>query len=201
MEFNEKLQELRKQKGMTQDELAKELYVSRTAISKWESGRGYPNIESLKAVARYFNISVDELLSSDEVLTIAEKDGKRMESYYKDMVFGLSDLCMSLLFFLPLFAVRGAESVIPSSLLNLGDTALYLKLSYFFVVTASVLIGILILALQSCSASLWRRMKFKISLTVGFVAALLFIISSQPYAAVMALSLLIIKAIILAKHR
>jgi hypothetical protein len=44
-------------------------------------------------------------------------------------------------------------------------------------------------------------MKFKISLTVGFVAALLFIISSQPYAAVMALSLLIIKAIILAKHR
>ena len=48
MEFNEKLQELRKSKGLTQEELAKELYVSRTAISKWESGRGYPNIDSLK---------------------------------------------------------------------------------------------------------------------------------------------------------
>jgi transcriptional regulator with XRE-family HTH domain len=47
MEFNEKLQELRKQKGLTQEELAEKLYVSRTAISKWESGRGYPNIESL----------------------------------------------------------------------------------------------------------------------------------------------------------
>ena len=42
MEFYEKLQELRKSRGLTQEELAEMLYVSRTAISKWESGRGYP---------------------------------------------------------------------------------------------------------------------------------------------------------------
>ena len=68
MEFNEKLQELRKQKGLTQDELAKKLYVSRTAVSKWELGRGYPNIESLKAIAKFFSVTVDELLSSNEIL-------------------------------------------------------------------------------------------------------------------------------------
>ena len=73
MEFNEKLQELRKQKGLTQEELAASLYVSRTAISKWESGRGYPNIESLKAIAKFFSVTVDELLSTDEVLTIADE--------------------------------------------------------------------------------------------------------------------------------
>ena len=50
MEFNEKLQELRRQKGLTQEKLAEKLYVSRTAVSKWESDRGYPNIESLKAI-------------------------------------------------------------------------------------------------------------------------------------------------------
>ena len=54
MEFNEKLQELRKQRGLTHKELAQALYVSRTAISKWESGRGYPNIDSLKAIAKFF---------------------------------------------------------------------------------------------------------------------------------------------------
>ena len=48
MEFGEKLQCLRKSKGLTQEELAVSLYVSRTAISKWESGRGYPGIDSLK---------------------------------------------------------------------------------------------------------------------------------------------------------
>ena len=46
MEFHEKLQELRKQKNLTQEELSEILFVSRTAISKWESGRGYPSIDS-----------------------------------------------------------------------------------------------------------------------------------------------------------
>ena len=50
LEFHEKLQELRKSRNLTQEELAEELYVSRTAISKWESGRGYPSIDSLKAI-------------------------------------------------------------------------------------------------------------------------------------------------------
>ena len=53
MELNEKLLQLRKQKGLTQEALADALFVSRTAISKWESGRGYPNIDSLKAIAQF----------------------------------------------------------------------------------------------------------------------------------------------------
>ena len=62
MEFNEKLQELRKGKGLTQEELAQEIFVSRTAVSKWESGRGYPNIDSLKELAAFFSIIFTALL-------------------------------------------------------------------------------------------------------------------------------------------
>lgn len=54
MEFNEKLQQLRTGKNLTQEQLAEQLYVSRTAISKWESGKGYPNIESLKCISKFF---------------------------------------------------------------------------------------------------------------------------------------------------
>ena len=61
MDFSEKLQNLRKQHGLTQEELAAKLFVSRTAISKWESGRGYPNIDSLKEISKFFSVSVDEL--------------------------------------------------------------------------------------------------------------------------------------------
>lgn len=54
MEFCEKLQELRKSRGLTQEELAEKLYVSRTAISKWESGRGFPSIDSVRAISKFF---------------------------------------------------------------------------------------------------------------------------------------------------
>ena len=74
MEFHEKLQELRKQKNLTQEELSEILFVSRTAISKWESGRGYPSIDSLKAIAEFFGVTIDELLSNRELICIAEKD-------------------------------------------------------------------------------------------------------------------------------
>lgn len=52
MGFAEKLQQLRKQAELTQEELAEKLFVSRTAVSKWETGNGYPNLNSLKDSAK-----------------------------------------------------------------------------------------------------------------------------------------------------
>ena len=101
MEFNEKLQELRKQKGLTQEELADCLYVSRTAVSKWESGRGYPSIDSLKAIAKFFSVTVDQLISTDEILVIVEEDHKEKKMHLCDLAFGLVDICTAMLLFLP----------------------------------------------------------------------------------------------------
>lgn len=63
MEFNEKLKELRSSRGLTQEELSEALFVSRTAISKWESGRGYPSIDSLREISDFFSVTIDELLT------------------------------------------------------------------------------------------------------------------------------------------
>ena len=70
MEFNEKLQELRKSRSLTQEELAEVLFVSRTAISKWEQGRGYPSLDSLKEISRFFSVSIDELICSEEIISV-----------------------------------------------------------------------------------------------------------------------------------
>ena len=199
MEFNEKLQQLRKQKGLTQDELARELYVSRTAVSKWESGKGYPGIDSLRAIAAFFSVTVDELLSGEQVLHIAQIDNSQKQSHLRDMVYGLLDCSASLFLFMPFFGRELDGAVSSSSLLTLTDTAIYIKAAYFAVVIAIMIWGILTLALQNCPNSIWNNIKSKISLVLNIAAVLLFVISLQPYAAVFVFVFLIIKAILLIK--
>ena len=130
MEFHEKLQQLRKQKGLTQEELAQALWVSRTAVSKWESGRGYPSIDSLKQIAKFFHVTIDELLSGEDVLTIAEEDQKETRTRFRDLLFGLLDISIAMFFFLPLFGQRINGTVYETSLLSLTEISLYLKILY-----------------------------------------------------------------------
>lgn len=64
--FSEKLKTLRKQAGMTQEQFAQELHVSRQAVTKWETNVGVPDIGNLKAISALLQISLDELLDTDD---------------------------------------------------------------------------------------------------------------------------------------
>ena len=201
MEFNEKLQQLRKQKGLTQEELAESLFVSRTAVSKWESGRGYPNIESLKAIAKFFSVTIDQLLSCDEVLTIAEEDQKQTATQFRDLVFGLLDLSIAMFFFVPFFGQKADGFVQAVSLLSLTQITLYLKAAYFAVTIGIMAFGLLTLSLQNYRGAFWMQHKHILSLSLNTAGALLFIISSQPYATAFLFLFLVIKAFILIKKQ
>ena len=200
MEFHEKLQELRKRRGLTQDELAMRLYVSRTAVSKWESGRGYPSIDSLKAIALFFSVTVDELLSSDELLSAAEEDQKRAEAHLRELMLGVLDLGMLLLLFLPLFAVRGEVPVQAVSLLSLGGIAVYMKIAYWAAAIGAVILGVLALALQNCEANAYRTWRVSLSMLWSVGAVMLFALGLHPYAAVFSFVLLVMKALMLVKR-
>ena len=200
MEFNEKLQQLRKERGLTQEELAQKLFVSRTAISKWESGRGYPNIDSLRAIAEFFSVTVDNLISSSEVLTVAKAEQNQKTNNFKDLVFGLIDISFIMLFVLPLFANKSGESVISTSLIALNSIQPYLKYCYFALIFAIVLIGVLLLTLQNFQNVYWINVKCKISLCVNLLLTLVLVVSLQPYPATLSLTLLVIKACVLIKR-
>jgi transcriptional regulator with XRE-family HTH domain len=195
MEFNEKLQALRKQKGLTQEELADALYVSRTAVSKWESGRGYPSIDTLKDISVFFNITIDELLSGGELLNIAENDNKQKQNRFRDVVFGLLDVSAVLFFFVPFFAERG-EVIKSVNLLSLFVSP-YLKTAYFVLIIAVILLGVLTLIYGGAFA----KYKNIFSIILTAILLLLFILNLQPYAATLVFAFLLIKAMILKVSR
>lgn len=197
MEFNEKLRMLRKQKGLTQEELAKALFVSRAAVSKWESGRGYPSIDMLKQMASLFSVSLDELLSCEEkIISRIER-----EAFY-DLIFGALDFCTLSLLFLPIFAQRLGNTISEVPLIELTTISPWLKIIYFVVILAMVVFGVLTFALQHSSANFWLRSKRILSVSLNVLGTLLFISSLQSYVAVFLFVLLAIKVLtIILKHR
>ena len=200
MEFNEKLQALRKQKNMTQEELAQALYVSRTAISKWESGRGFPSIDSLKSIARFFGISVDDLLSGEEILTIAEADQKHKHRLLRDLYLAMLDLCAVLFLLLPFYGQKSQEGIANVSLWQLTTSSPYLKTIYFIAIISMITFGILMLVLQNYGSRFWQKANAYLSISLSTVCVMLFIISSQPYAAELAFLFLFVKVLILLKQ-
>ena len=197
MEFHEKLQELRKQRGLTQEELAAMLYVSRTAVSKWESGRGYPNIDSLKALARFYGVTVDALLSGEELLCAVEEDHRQKDARLRDTIFGLLDCSVLLFWFLPLFGVTADGITRTYSLLSMGDAAPYLRLAYCAPVIALAMCGLLLL-LPPCRDRI--RHLYRLSCLLGVLGVLLFIGSPQPYAAALLFIFVLIKSFLLLRR-
>lgn len=203
MELNEKLQQLRKQRGLTQEELAEMLYVSRTAISKWESGRGYPSIDSLKAISKLFAISIDDLLSSEELMSIAETDQKEKTETMRDLIFGALDCMAAMMFFLPFFGERKTqEEMIRSvSMMELSYLAPYMRVAYIATVILIVAIGVLELLSQRIQNRVWEKNRVMISLGLNLFGVTIFMASLQPYAGFFLLCTLAVKGILAIKQR
>lgn len=197
MEFNEKLQELRKQKELTQEELAESLFVSRTAISKWESGRGYPSIDSLKAISEFFSISVDDLLSGKELIRFAEKDSVGKLQHLRVLVFGLVDCAVVLLLFLPFFGQRVGIVIRHTSMLSLTDGQWFINAAYLAIVLTTAGWGIATLAMQNYQGAIWIKYNNITSILLSMLGVLIFMSSFQPYAALFLFMLLIIKGALL----
>lgn len=193
MEFNEKLQQLRKQRGLTQEELAEAIYVSRTAISKWESGRGYPNIESLKALSKFFAVSIDELLTGEKILDIAEEENKFRISRIKSLVFAILDISGLLFLFLPLFGEKSDNAFVAVSLLNTVYIESYLLFIYISLVILSALCGAICLIIK-------KDVSYP-SLILSAMLLFVFIASSQPYAGALMFIFITIKVLMLTRKQ
>lgn len=200
MEFNEKLQQLRKQKELTQEQLAEQLYVSRTAISKWESGKGYPNIESLKCIAKFFSITIDELLSGEELITLAETENRTNLGKVYSMIYGVLDLMVTLCIVLPLYGKPDGYYIHAVNLMEFTDTTTINLIFYWCVLIFIIGLGIAQLIFVYLEKELGRNLTAKCSIGLEIFAICLFAAAREPYVTTLVFLLFVIKLFILIKQ-
>ncbi len=196
MDFHEKLQELRKRRGLTQEELADALYVSRTAVSKWESGRGYPSIDSLKELSAYFSVSIDDLLSGEKLILIAEKENKTNIQTICALLSGITDLSSIMLILLPLYPKTVDQYVYSVTLWRYTETAAYNRWIYWILFLSLIAIGIW----QILQAQLKNETKHStvtaISFALSIVTVFCLVLTGETYAAAVAIFLTIVKILL-----
>ena len=200
MEFNEKLQELRKSKGLTQEELAESLFVSRTAISKWESGRGYPSIDSLKEISRFFSVTIDELICSDEMITVAENDKREFVSKYISLICCVLDALLAILVFIPAFG-NGTDSSGAVSLFGLTGINPWVKTLFIVIISIAILNGISGVIIVAFSKPVWNRHRLVTGVVLSILEVIVFIATRQPYAGIVCFAFLVIKGFLIAKTK
>lgn len=100
MDFSSKLREIRKKENLTQEEFAEKIFVSRNAVAKWETNRGYPDIQNLITISDIFEISLDELIKEDKNVKnkiIAESSSKK---WHLLVIIYLITIILYILYFL-----------------------------------------------------------------------------------------------------
>ena len=201
MEFNEKLQGLRKEKGLTQEELAEVLYVSRTAVSKWESGRGYPNIESLKDISKFFSVSIDDLLSGEKLLSIAEKENKSNIRGMCDLLYGIVDVLSFMLIALPLYPNTIDGFVYSVNLLNYKEISPVILRVYWIAFVLLFIFGVAEVVLTKSKKEKANKSVTEISLVFNILLVVFLALTGEVYAVVVAFLMMVIKGAILLKRR
>ena len=200
MEFNEKLQELRKSKELTQEELAERLFVSRTAVSKWESGRGYPSIDSLKEIARFFSVTIDDLICSDEMISLAENEKREFADKYISLICNVMDTLPAILLFIPAFG-NGSGSSETVSLFGLSGITPWVKTVFVLIIGITILNGICGAIIANFNKPVWNRHRLVTGVVLSILSVTVFIVTRQPYAGIICFAFLVLKGFLIAKVR
>ena len=200
MEFNEKLQELRKSKSLTQEELAEALVVSRTAISKWEQGRGYPSIDSLKEISRFFSVSIDDLICSEEIVSAAADEKKECVEKYISLICNTLDIFLALLLFLPVFG-NGTDHPVSVSLYAITGLSTWIKTVFAALISLAALNGICGVIINHFDKPVWNRHRLMTGMMLSIACAAVFILTRQPYAGIICLAVLVVKGFMVARGK
>lgn len=194
MELCKKIKKIRNDNKLTQEQFAEKMLVSRTAVSKWENGTCYPSIDSLKYMSKIFNVSLDKLLSSEEILEIAKIENKSNMSKYNGLLFCLLDIIRIIFIILPLYSYKTNNFIYSVSLFNSNDLSTTLKIVFILIFIIFLVLGIIELIFNFKGNN---RLINKISMFLDIISIFVLLFTKQPYVIALMFVIFIIKIIML----
>ena len=165
-----------------------------------ETGRGTPSIDSLKAIAEFFSVTIDELLSGEKLISIAEKENKLSIERMCHLLFGAVDICWLLLAVLPLYPNETEGYVYSVSLFDYTQTTALNLAVCWALFSALVIMGVTNIVLTKLKLRNAVRILTEVSLGLNLAAVLFLVVTREAYAATLAILFLIIKGMLLVKR-
>lgn len=175
VEFGEKVKQIREDRGMTQQSLAEKLYVTRQAVSRWECGARYPDLLTAKKIAKILNVSLDELLSGEELKENIEKEPvlvKPVENIIQTALYTAAVIIYLLLCFFSIYALLNPNEA-------LADTPAG-KLSITAIISDVIRLVHFMAAAMGLVLSVKNRLTAKMT---GFIMCVPYILASLQFLA------------------
>ena len=149
MALSEKLYTLRKKSGLSQEQLAEQLGVSRQAISKWESGQSVPESDKLIVISNYFKVSLDYLLKEDDeqqvIFEVSQSDNSLQTSNKTRWLLGIISciggiVCLIIWGLLSILNPDASNQLSESSVIHIDGNGIFLILCIIAIVVGAVLL-------------------------------------------------------------
>ena len=150
MALSEKLYELRKKSGLSQEQLAEQLDVSRQAVSKWESGKAVPESDTLISISEYFNVTLDYLMKEDNSAASEPVAGTKNNQPNKNTgrekrILGMvacigGIICLIIWGLISIFMPQTSDQISGSSMITIDGNGIFLLICLVAIVAGAVLL-------------------------------------------------------------
>ena len=149
MALSEKLYELRKKGGLSQEQLAEQLGVSRQAVSKWESGKAVPESDTLISISKYYNVSLDYLMKENDLVSemVADKDetqikanSRRDKRFFGIVTCLIGIVCLLAWGIVSIFMPTTSDRIGTSSMITIDGNGVFLIICLAAIIIGAVLL-------------------------------------------------------------
>ena len=181
--------------------LSSGLFYIYKAVALWLwAGKGYPSLDSLKGISSFFSVTIDELLSGEKLISIAEKENRSNLQNICNLLTGIVDVFSFMLIVLPLYPKHMGEAVLAVNLFSYSETAVFIKMAYWGIFLVLIMAGVIEIVMSQRNTGKGKKALQVSSMIFSIIAVIFLALTREAYATTLAFMLFLLKGILTVKH-